>query len=553
MKRDSLVKGTFILSVAALFTRFLAVIQRFPLIYLLGTEALGSYGIAFNLYSTLLIIGTAGIPSALSKMISEKISLGRQHEANKIFRAAILFAVAIGIIMSVLLFWFAPYYAIKSGDPHATLAARAIAPALLIFPLISIMRGYFQGRQHMLPNALSQITEQFVRLTASLLFAYLLIGVSKEWAVAGASFGGVPGGVAALLVIVYYLAKLRAEDKRANTGRSSSGADQPADSGMSYPRIYLTLLRLSIPIVIFSMTVTLMYTIDSSSIIPLLSGQFRTSEAKDIIGNLVGIAQPLAGLPIILAIALSQSIVPIISSAYSRKDQAEVKHQTAKVLQLSILTGVPMVLAICIAANPLAAVFDNGGTEVVNNLRPAMIILVTASAMFQLVMQTSGAVLMGMGKMRVLILTVVIGITCKLLGNLLLSQWFGIYGILVASLISFFVMCAMNLHFLRREVSFQILNAQRWMGLLISVVAMIAAGSGVGLLMHQYFHLFKWEVLNQAIDAVLVGGVVILLYPPVLMITRVVTKEHFAEMPLPLKRLLGKAPKALSPLLKSRE
>jgi stage V sporulation protein B len=122
LTKDSLVKGTLILTAAALIARFLGVFQRIPLVYLLGDKGMGSYTIAFNLYSTLLVIATAGIPSALSKMISEKTELGRQAEADKIYRAAALFALGAGVVMAVLLYALAPFYAEGiSKDPNAVL------------------------------------------------------------------------------------------------------------------------------------------------------------------------------------------------------------------------------------------------------------------------------------------------------------------------------------------------------------------------------------------------------------------------------------------------
>ena len=132
------------------------------------------------LYSILLVIATAGIPSALSKMVAEKNAIGRPHEAQRIYRAAIWFAVVAGVGMTVLLYVFAPIYAenISHGGPDATLATRAIAPAMLFFPLIAIMRGYFQGRQHMMPNGISQVVEQIFRLITSIALAYFLLNIS---------------------------------------------------------------------------------------------------------------------------------------------------------------------------------------------------------------------------------------------------------------------------------------------------------------------------------------------------------------------------------------
>jgi stage V sporulation protein B len=554
--KDSLVKGTLILTAAALIARFLGVFQRIPLVYLLGDKGMGSYTIAFNLYSTLLVIATAGIPSALSKMISEKTALGRQAEADKIYRAATWFALIAGVVMAVLLYVLAPLYAENfSGDPGAILATRAIAPALLFFPLIAIMRGYFQGRQHMMPNGISQVVEQIFRLITAVGLAFMLLNVSLEWAVAGASFGGVTGGVAALFVMFYYARKMRSRESRSQSAAELDAAKQTAAASsrtagvadsdeLSYKQIYTNLLKLAIPIVIFSITVSLIYIIDSSTIIPLLKGTFGSDGALELVGILGGRAQSLAGLPIILAIALSQSVVPIISAAFSRKDLMQVGRQTSRVLQLAILSGLPMVLMIAIAARPLDGFifgYEDSAYGVQNG--PHMIALLTISAMFQIVMQTSGAVLMGMGRMKPLMLHVIVGIAVKLVGSFLLAEWIGIYGIIGATGLCFIVMSWMNLRVLRKEVTFSILGP-RWGGLLISVAVITAIGLSVEGVTHLYIHPFASRI-NEGINAVLVSVIVLALYPVLLMLTRVVTKEDVKNFPTPVQKMIAKAGRLL--------
>lgn len=544
--KDSLVKGTLILTVAALVARFLGVFQRIPLVHLLHEEGMGSYSIAFNLYSILLVVATAGIPSALSKMVSEKYAIGRPAEAQRIYRAAIWFAIVAGVVMTALLYVFAPIYAehISHGGPDATLATRAIAPAMLFFPLIAIMRGYFQGRQNMMPNGISQVVEQIFRLVTSIGLAFILLNISLGWGVAGASFGGVMGGIAALAVMLYYALKLKRRDAQSNVAAEqiAAGSTQSPQSHtpVRYREIYRSLLKLSIPIVIFSVTVTLVYAIDTSIIIPLLEGTIGRREALGLVGIIGGRAQSLAGIPIILAIALSQSVVPIISAAYSRKDMKQVGHHTTRVLQLSILSGLPAVLVIAIAARPLDFfMFGHEDTAFGMSHGPHMISLLTLGAMFQIVMQTSGAVLMGMGRMKPLMLHVAVGIAVKLAGSFLLAQWFGIYGIIGSTGLCFIVMSWLNLRSLRKEVDFTILG-RRFIGLLFSIVVIVILGLGAEWLTHTYVHPTSWYRLNEGINAVLVCGFSAALYPLMLMVTRVVTKDDLKNFPAPVQKLIGK-------------
>lgn len=587
VSKDSLVKGTLILTVAALVARFLGVFQRIPLIYLIDDKGMGSYGVAFNLYQNLLVIATAGIPSALSKLIAEKTALGRQREADRIYRAAIYFALGAGAVMTVLLLLLAPWYAADvSGDPKAVLATQAIAPALLVFPLIAVMRGYFQGRQRMMPNGISQIVEQVFRLITAVGLAYALLSVGEVQAIAGASFGGVIGGLAALAVMLYYTWRLRRDDRSdpvagaigAATGTgavpggpgatgvvsaagvipggpgatgavpvagSAGGLSSEAAEPLSYKHIFARLLRLSVPIVIFSMTVTLIYNIDTSSMQALLRGHFDYEQIRELNGIMSGRAQSLAGIPIILAIALSQSIVPIVSAAYSRGDKEQVSTQTSRVLQLSILSGLPLVLLIAIAARPIDGVifgyetspfgYENG---------PYMIALLTIGALFQIVMQTSGAVLMGMGRMKPLMASVFVGIAVKLLGNWVLTPSLGVYGMIVSTGLCFIVMTAYNLLVLRRGIAFRVLG-RRWIGLALGVAAIAVTGILLEHWTHRYVTPFASARWNEGLNAVIVGCWTLALYPTVLVLFRVFTKDDVGKLPRPLQKLLSKGQRLL--------
>ncbi|KEQ26644.1 putative polysaccharide biosynthesis protein [Paenibacillus tyrfis] len=542
MSKDSLVKGTLILTLAALVARALGVVQRIPLVYLLGDIGMAAYGIAFNLYSVLLVVATAGIPSALSKMISEKTALGRHAEADRIYKAALWFAVCAGVLMTVLLYAAAPYFADSILNPQAALPIQAIAPALLLFPLIAIMRGYFQGRRMMMPNGISQIIEQVFRVVTSVALAYLLLSHSLDYAVAGASFGGVVGSIAAAAVMLYYVMRLKQSDRRE---RSAEGADAAAESSgasgqpLTFKAIYAQLFKLSVPIVIFSMTVTLIYTIDSSIVTLLLKDRLGEEAAREILGILTGRAQSLAGIPIILAVALSQSIVPIISSAYSQRDTKQVSDQTAKVLQLSILSGLPMVLLISLAARPINGfIFGNTtGSPVVDTYAPPIITLLTVSAMFQIVMQTSGAVLMGMGRMRPLVLSVILGIAVKLAGSYALAPFWGIYGIIAATALCFIVMTWLNLKVLRSAVPFRVFGPRRWLSLAATTALICLIGYGLEQFCVAYVHPFGSERLDDMVQSLIICVIAGAAYPVLLFLTRVMTLHDLQHLPGPLRKL----------------
>ncbi len=527
LTKDTLIKGTLILAVAALVARVLGLVQRVPLQYYLDDYGMALYGIAYNIYFALLIVATAGIPSALSKLVADRLALGREREANLIYRAAVRFALVAGVLMTVLLYVLAPLYAEHIAHvPESALAIRALAPALLLFPLIAIMRGYFQGRQVMKAGGISQIVEQILRVVTAVLFVALLVGwgYSLEISAAGASFGGVMGSIGAFAVMLYFWFRLR--KAKATSSQSVSQEDQ-----QPLPRvreIYKQIFKLSVPISVISIIVPAIYFIDSSIVVPLIKAQLAggAREAQEILGILVGRAQSFAGIPPILAIALSTSIIPIISAAYAKNDRAELSKQASMALRLSLLAGLPVVVMLVVAARSYNVFLfgDDAGTGI--------IIALTASAMLQIVMMTTGAILMGLGMTRAPMGFVGIGIGVKLLASFVFAAWWGIYGIIAATALAFLIILLLNVMKLRREISFSILG-YRWIGLLIATAVMLA----IGLVFENWTYDWGWSAWLTALTSSLVLAMV---YPLLLAVTAVLRKSDVQLLPGKLQQLIAK-------------
>ncbi|HEX7057799.1 MAG TPA: polysaccharide biosynthesis protein [Bacilli bacterium] len=546
MKADSLVKGTIILTLAAFVARFLGAIQRVPLKALLTDAGMATYSIAYNVYFILLTIATAGVPLALSKLISERNAVGKYAEAQRIFVAAVWFSLTAGVLMTALIYVAAPFYAERmSQDPDAALAIRALAPALLLFPLIAIMRGYFLGHRFMLANGMSQMIEQIVRVVTAVGLAYALLrlGFGHRWAVAGASFGGVTGAVGAFLVMLAYKRKIKPAGIEAAAGadRRPAKVEMPdreteLQSGkpLKIANIYSLIFRISIPITLISIMVPLINAIDSTTTIPLLKADLGIGEAKVVLGLLGGRAQSLAGIPIILAIALSQSVIPVISSAFARKDVAELRAKTSQALRLSILSGLPLVVMLATGAKSINGLLfaDTAGSGI--------IAMLTVASMFQIVMMTSGSILMGLGQMRAPMAHVFLGIAVKLAGNYILAPWFGIYGIITATIAAFLLTTALNLRSLGRIMDFSIFG-KRWPGMAAAAALTTVAGILLDRVNMLFVHLFG-GALDYLLQSALLCTALLLLYGLLLPLLRVLTKEDLSAMPGPLRKLSGKIP-----------
>lgn len=537
MSKDSLVRGTIILAAAAFVSRVLGVIQKVPLQHILGDDGMAPYGIAYNVYGFLLIVATAGVPSAISKLVSERYALGHIADARRIYYAAIWFAIVGGIISTLVLYASASYYAVHiANEPHAILAIRAIAPALLIFPLIAIMRGYFQGRQMMKAGGMSQIFEQIVRVSTAVGIAFLFLrwGYNADTIAAGASFGAVTGAIAAFSVMLYYQRVRRRLDEAEGLALQPSELIQRAT--LRYRDIYRMLFKVSIPISIVSLVVPMLYLIDSSTTIGLLQDQIGKAAAVKELGILVGKAQSIAGIPPILAIALSMSVIPVISSAYAKKDERVVADQSSMALRISVITGFPIVVVLMIAAKPVI------GTLFTDAIGWPTASLLTASTMFQIVMMTAGAILLGINKVKIPMANVLIGLVIKFIGNMLLAPLWGMTGIVLSTALCFLVIMSLNLWRLRQYVAFRIMGS-RWKGFLPSAIIVLIGGWGWKLL---FDHVWILESrIGYLLQSMTIGATVAILYPICLFAFKAITAEDIQRFPRALQKVLKPFQKVL--------
>ncbi|MGG1615734.1 oligosaccharide flippase family protein [Paenibacillus sp. NRS-1782] len=523
--KETFLRGTLILAAAALVARVLGLVQRVPLEHLLGSVGNASFTIANNAYLMLLTVATAGIPSTLSKMVSERYALNRPSEARRVYHAALLFAAAAGIIITVVLYFGAPYFAEKvAGVPQSALAIQALAPALLLFPAIAMMRGYFQGRGNMTAGGISQIVEQVARVATAILLAFIILklGYGDREVAAGASFGGVMGSFGALAVMLYYTVKMRRQDRQEQF--------QEESSALPMMRIYKDIFTLSIPIVLSSLTVPAVNFIDTSIVVRLLSVQIGLEQATTQLGYLGARAQSVAGIPPILAIALSQSLIPIISAAFARKDEQHLQNQMTLALRISILTGMPIVLALCVTAYSINGLLFSslGGSGI--------IAVLTLGTIFQITMMTSNSILIGMGKPRISMVNVIVGIVVKLVASWLLAGWLGIYGIIAATGLCFLVITLLNLRVLKGIVSFSIMG-RRWAGFLTAVVLSGVIGYGVNEACILLVHIMPARVAFF-IACCIAGAAVLVCYLVLLVLLRVLRRDELGNYPRVLQKVL---------------
>ncbi len=347
-KHSAFVKGAAILAVAGIGVRFVGAAMRILLAAIIGDEGIGLYQMAYPVYSSLLAISTAGIPVAVSKLVSENIALRDFREAARVFRIAMVILSLTGLVIALLLFFGAEIMAERIvKEPRAVYPIMAIAPAIFFVTIMSAIRGFFQGQQKMIPTAASQVVEQVGRVAVSLALALWLLPVGLEFAAAGAAAGAVGGGILGLFLLVILYFRERPNFQRA---MKCQRGHNPA----LYSQIVKRIFALAIPITFGSLIMPLSTMIDLA-VVPrqLQAAGFTAERATALYGQLTGMASSVIYFPNVVTLALSMSLVPAISEAYVLRQSSLIRSRTALAVKLTMLFCLPAAVGLFILAEPI--------------------------------------------------------------------------------------------------------------------------------------------------------------------------------------------------------
>jgi len=391
----------------------------------------------------------------------------------------------------------------------------------------------------MMAGGISQIIEQILRVVVGIGLALLVLvwGWGDKWIAAAATFGSFIGGIGSLCVMLWFGRKLRQQDRMEELAASAEeraelAESKAAASKLPFMRIYKEIFSISLPVVITSITVQFVYTFHTSLFFRLTNSFYDLADASQALSFYNIKAMSLAGIPPILAIALSASIIPVISSAYAKRNLAEVRRQTTVVMQIVCFTGVPVALAMTVAAHSITGLIFKGpgGSDIVA--------LLTAGTIFQITMMTSNSILLGLGKSKFAMIHTLVGLVLFMLASIVLGHVLGIYGLIIASALCFIFITWLNLNMINGEVKFQVLG-RRWPAYLASIAIAAAAGWGVEFALSGLVSIMP-DKLAYFISAAVTGGVIFGLYVVLLAALRVITPDDVESFPAKLRKPLSR-------------
>ncbi len=509
-KTNFLAQGT-ILVIASFVAKAIGMIYRIPLTHILGDDGNGYYSTANEIYTIILMISSFSLPLAVSRLVAEREYAGEVKNSYKVLICSLRFAAVTGGILSILTFLLGGVITkYVMGVELASYALRVLAPAIFLFALTGVLRGFFQGRGTMVPAALSLFMEQIFNAIVSVAGAYVMLqyglklGEKKgdaelgtALAAAGGTFGTVASvGVALLFMIVIYLGYRNGFKRRMKKDKTRRRESDRA--------IYRAITYTILPIVLSTLVYNISTIIDQGVFNHILAGMgFTQKQYATVWGIYSGKFRVLMNVPLSIASCLAPSVVPALTEAMANNDLREAGLRTRDTIRYTMVFTIPCAVGMAALARPIMMMLygNNDSLALAAGIMQSGALLTVLLALSTL---TTG-ILQGLGEMQAPLVHAATAVAIHL-GFLVLFvvkfKW-NIYGVVYANIIFGLIICLLNARSIRKKLHYRQEIKKTFL------VPVIAAGvMGIAAyLVHRVFNLFAGNTISTIL-AVCVGAVV---------------------------------------------
>ncbi len=448
-KKQSFMKGAAILSASTLLVKLLGLLFSIPLANFIDPEGMSHFYIAYNIFGLFLMLSTAGLPVAVSRMVGTATSQGRLREADRVFSVAFWLFFFLGLFGCLVMFFGANQIAQWYGSPESNFAIMALAPTLFFISIESSIRGYFQGRSNMVPTATSQTIEAVTKVIIGVGLAFYIIQnfeVDRDrWAAVGAIVGV---SVSAGLGAIYLLGCKFVQGRR---DRRGLGEEEPLTSRQ---QTLINLVRFAVPITIGSCFLSLLDTIDGAILMQRLqTGAGFTQDMADWWNGTLGNARKFFDLPGAFVVPISTSLLPVLSGAIASKDHRQVDRISSTALRVTLLIGVPASVGMALFAQPICQLLLYNQPEVAQEAAPLLTMLSIAIA-FSGLLFTTNSILQSFGRTTQPVIDMAVGGVVKVaLSYVLIGiPQVAAMGSAISTVASYVVMVVLNLIAIRSSL-----------------------------------------------------------------------------------------------------
>ena len=574
-KQNTFFGGAAILAVGIMVVKVIGMFYKIPLLNIIGEQGSADFGNAYNIYAVLLTISTAGLPVAVSKLVSEANATGRQNQVRRVFRLSLALFLTLGVLSFLIMSFGSAQLAGLMNDDQAAPGIRALAPAVICVGCLSAFRGYAQGHGNMTPTAVSQIIEALCKLVVGLGLAYWLVkaGADQSHAAAGAITGVTVGTIVALAyMLLNYI-----------MGRSQEGLSK--DTPDSNGTIVKNLLMIAVPITISSSMVGIVTVIDSSLVqgqlqrallentdcwalykdfmsfdklesalkawqatlpegttisMSLLSDQLAGEGTKTAIalhdaledasrtlyGNYNG-ALNIYNLPTSLMAAITAAVIPAVSGTLARRDRKGAARVAGSALRISALLAFPMGVGLYVLGEPIMALIFPSLTS---QLAGPLLSTLGLATVFVCMMLVCNSILQAYGFVNLPVIIMLAGGVIKIVlnYNVVVLPQVGIYGAPLGNIFCFALCLILDLIVMARVIP----GRPKYIPLFAKPAAAAAVmGLGAWAVHGLLAKLLAANRLGNAVATLAAIVVAVAIYGVLVIVLRAITKEDLSLLP----------------------
>lgn len=526
-KSGSFVSGAALLMVAGLIVKFIGAVYRIPLNNIVGPEGMGYYDVVYRYYGVLVVISTSGFPTAISKMVSERVTQGDYRGARAVFRVSFRLLLGFGIATTLLMFLGAGSlsaltYADATGEiAKQALSFRALAPSLFFVSILCAYRGYLQGLQRMGGTAASQLVEQLGRLLVGFTLAFALLPRGPEYAAMGALIGISASELLGLATIyVFYF--------RHKPTLTLQIAHQPKSKAKySFGSLSGQLLSIVIPVTIGASIMPLTNLMDTAMIIRTLSGiGYTTEAAREAYSLLSSFVNPIINMPAVLTVALAMSLVPAIAALMAAKDYLHVRNASRTGIKLALVISTPCAVGLYVLARPILGMLYGVLTPQQLDVAAGLMQTACVGVIFLSLVQTVTAMIQGIGKPLVPVINLAFGGILKIIIMLVLVRipHINIQGAAVSTVACYAAACLLDVIYLVRKTSVKLNVLDVFVKPVFSSVAM-------GVVVYFLYGSLSALELNKYVSTLGAVGAGVLLYIALFFLLRMFNEDDLAFIP----------------------
>ncbi len=438
--KKSFLSGVALLTASAAAVKLIGVFYKIPLVQLIGIEGMAYFLAAYHIYTLLFMLSTAGLPIAVSILVSKRRASGDESGAEEVFSASLKLFSLIGILCTAVMYFSADMIAASIKIPEAAFSIKAIAPSLFFVAASSAVRGYFQGSGAMAPTAVSQVIESVGKLVFGLAFSELAIyfGMPLE-SVAACAILGITAGSVLSSVYLFLLKSKRSPAKRKTRSKNTE--------------TLLEIIRIAAPITLGAAVISLTGVVDTALVSSRLQlAGFSSSLANSMYSSYGNLAIPLFNLVPSFIAPIAVAIAPMLAQASEKGDEQKARGLIASAIRLCSLIAIPACFGLAVFGEPILSLLYPSQTEAIKIAAPLLSVL-SPAVLFSCMITVTNAILQAYRREGLTVISTVVGVAFKtaLEYSLLSVSEINIFGAPISTLFCNLSIVCLNLYFVEKN------------------------------------------------------------------------------------------------------